>query len=110
VPAAGACYIEPVPFLRVLVLAFAIANASGLMDVMLASDCGAECAETDCDEGCPPVCPTCHCVVRSPLAVTATPVCGEPPRIARLAPFAEGERDPTSPDPREILHVPRALA
>jgi hypothetical protein len=99
-----------VPFLRVLVLAFAIANASGLMDVMLATECGVECAEADCDDGCPPICPTCHCVVRSPVAVTTTPACAEPPRVGREAPFADGDRDPVCPDPREILHVPRALA
>ena len=101
------------PLLRVLVLAFAIANASGLIDVALGSACDVDCAERDwgrdCDGGCPPICPTCHCAVRSPVAVAAAPACLEPVRAAVAAPFPDRERDPAVPDPREILHVPRSL-
>jgi hypothetical protein len=104
-------YTRRVPLLRILVLVFAIANASGLTDAVMGSACGDECVEvgsdSDCDGTCPPVCPTCHCAVRSPVAMTAAPVCVEPPRQALGVAFADGDRDPGCPDPSEILHVPR---
>jgi hypothetical protein len=100
-----------VPFLRVLVLAFALMHATGLSDALEVA-CVDECADAaDCDdEGCPPICPTCECAPCPPgipmqarveaVAVEATPMEATFASIADVA---------SSPDPREILHVPIAL-
>lgn len=98
------------PVLRILVLAFALAHASGLTDAMKAA-CTDECDEgTGCGDGCAPLCATCQCA-RCPTVVapevTATAPALRPPPIR--AGYADVERAVSNPDPREILRVPIAL-
>lgn len=99
------------PFLRVLVLAFALLQATGLSDAMEAT-CAEDCADgDDCgDEGCAPICPSCHCAP-CPAGV-ATPVVAAvlPPRTApTVAAFHDVDDAVSTPDPREILRVPITL-
>ena len=98
------------PLIRILVLAFALAHATGVLDAFEAA-CAEDCDEGDrCADGCAPMCATCQCT-RCPTvapveAVAMTPAVRAP---ARAAAFADVERAVASPDPREILHVPIAL-
>lgn len=97
------------PLLRILVLAFVLLHAGGLTSALEAA-CADDCAETDCDDGCPPLCPSCHCA-RGPVALAAAPPVpvAEPPRnLAAVIGLAQ--REPASPEPGEILHVPIARA
>lgn len=91
--------------LRVLVLVCAFAHASGLSDALTVA-CGDDCAERDCDAGCPPICPTCHCAP-CPVAITAAGVAialAAPPARVPAPPAATDA--PSGPDPGEILRVP----
>lgn len=99
------------PFLRVLVLAFALAHATGVLDA-LAVPCVEECDDRGaCDEACTPMCATCQCG-RCPTAVTADPT-AEPPPFGPppiLVALVDLDQALASPDPREILRVPIAPA
>jgi len=100
-----------VPLLRVLVLALALAQATGLADAVLRSACEECCDEDDCDDRGVPQCPSCQCTSRCPAGVPVTAMVVEPPATgAAPAEFADRSRAPSSPDPREILHVPRLRA
>ena len=97
------------PFLRVLILAFALVHATGLSDALDVA-CAGECAEDDCDDGgCPPLCATCQCA-RCPAGVPIGigGVDAPKPELV-LAIFPDTERAPSSPDPGEILRVPILL-
>jgi hypothetical protein len=97
-----------VPWLRILVLAFALLHATGASDAIEAV-CGDACKE-DCgdDEGCPPLCVTCH-AAHCPSGVVAARVAIEPPPPRTTAATFEATDDAApSPDPRDILHVPIA--
>jgi len=98
-----------VPLLRILVLAFALAHASGLSDALELA-CPEVCDDGDCEDGaCPPLCPSCH-GVRCPAGVATAVVTVEPNRPPPAAAgFAEVVGAVSSPDPREILRVPIAL-
>ena len=104
------------PLLRILVLVCAVAFATGALDALEVA-CTDDCADAGgagdthgCADGCTPLCPGCP-GARAPGAVTPTimvaPAHEPPPRIDHLA---HRERIVRSPDPREILHVPIALA
>jgi len=91
------------------VLALALGRAIGISDFVDMA-CAEDCSEQDCgDGGCPPICPSCHCVTRLPIQATS-PVAGiaPPPPPASIAVFFAPGDVPPSPDPREILHVPIA--
>lgn len=97
---------------RALLLILALLQATGIAEVVRRQACEAACRDDGCDTGCTPgddspSCP-CHCPsspgVASPaLAVISVAM----PTDARPIMFAGNERAHSSPDPREILHVPR---
>jgi hypothetical protein len=96
-----------VPWLRILVLAFALAHATGLSDLIEVA-CDDDCAEQSCDDGCPPICPTCHCV-RCPTGITSSSGADLSPRPPPVSLSSHrSERTPASPEPSEILRVPIA--
>jgi hypothetical protein len=105
-----------VTWLRLLVLLFALAHATGLSDVVEVA-CGEDCEEEvaageggdGCDDGCPPICASCSCA-RCPVASAEVAVVTEPvlPAPAR-ATFVEAGRMPPSRDVDEILRVPIPL-
>jgi hypothetical protein len=106
-----------VTWLRLLVLLFAFAHATGLSDaveVAFGDDCEEEAAAGEgadgCDDGCPPICASCSCA-RCPVAsasvavVVIDPVLPAPAR----ATFVEAGQMPSSRDVDEILRVPISL-
>jgi len=97
-----------VPLVRILVLAIALAHASGVADLVLEVACEEACEEGDCED-CPPACPTCHCPTRCPVGVAseAVHVVAPEPRVTRPV-LADRDRVPATPDPNEILRVPIA--
>lgn len=101
-------------WLRLLVLLFALAHATGLSDAVEVA-CGDDCEEQAaaggeeagaCDDGCPPICAACSCA-RCPVASAAVAVIAEPvaPPAARVS-FVEADRMPPSRDVDEILRPP----
>lgn len=107
----GMLSIAGVAVARIIVFALALTHVIGIADLMLDDECGDLCSGDGCDEDCPPgtAC-RCHCPSATPLVggavierevvVNATPA----------APFERVQRTHASPDPCEILHVPRRAA
>jgi hypothetical protein len=101
-----------VTFPRGLLLALALLQATGLAEVMRRAICEQECERDGCDDDCtpgddPPACP-CHCpsapTALPPLMAVATIA---PPTQSASVTFLAIDQLHASPDPREILHVPR---
>jgi hypothetical protein len=98
---------------RALLLALALLQAVGITDYVRRATCEAECKTDGCDDKGPCDCSSCAC--HCPGAPSMT----EPARVAveSAAPsavsvieFADVDRFRASPDPREILHVPKPYA
>jgi hypothetical protein len=96
---------------RALLLVLALLQAAGIVDLVRRETCEAECERNGCTDCTPgddgPSC-SCHCasaptIKPASVATTALLPIGEP--VARV--LAGGDRMHLSPDPREILHVPR---
>jgi hypothetical protein len=99
--------------LRLFVLIVAsvlLLQAGGAASVAAIDDCAGSCPDDDPEGDCPPVCPSCTCVThahppllppRETVALAVqTPTASSFAAVAMFVP---------SPDPREILHVPKAL-
>ena len=112
---ARTCYPGGVSVPRVLLLVIALLQAAGILDLVRRSTCEEQCRQNGCGDDCTPdsdgpACP-CHC----PSGATAVPAVTE---VARPAPaarpskvtFDAADQVRASPDPREILHVPRQHA
>ena len=97
---------------RALLLVLALLQATGLAELMRREICEAECRDDGCDGDCmpgndSPNCP-CHCPVMPSLTAPSVAVVTlEAPTQSTLITFDRSERGHASPDPREILHVPR---
>jgi len=96
---------------RALLLILALLQATGMADAMQRQACEAECRNDGCNDDCTPgndspSCP-CHCpslqtqIPARIVAVTITPATQAAPEFDHYGGL------PLSPDPREILHVPR---
>jgi hypothetical protein len=98
--------IEDMPLARVLVVVLALAHAVGLADLVLDDEVG--CTDDGCGDCLPDAACRCHCPSAMPM-VESRPVqvasCATSPEA--YVPFVAVERMHASPDPREILHVPR---
>jgi hypothetical protein len=98
---------------RVLLLVLALLHATGIDEVMRRACCEAGCERNGCENDCPPGdvgpgCP-CHCPsapTATPPAVVVQPI--QPPDRSTPITFEHTDRPHPSPDPREILHVPRS--
>jgi hypothetical protein len=99
---------------RVLLLVLALLQATGLAEAMRRDVCAAECRGDGCDGDCTPgnespLCP-CHCPVTPSITAPAMAcVTLDAPGLGTDVTFDRTERAHTSPDPREILHVPRPV-
>lgn len=97
---------------RALLIVLALLQATGLADVMRREACAAECRDDGCEGDCTTGddasnCP-CHCPVTPTVAAAnVDAVKLELPAAGTAVTFDRTERIHTSPDPREILHVPR---
>src|SRR5262245_33264496 len=90
---------------RSSVFRFAILFAflATLLPMVALADSCADCLGAACSDCCPPAC--CPCCVQ--LSPAVTPVLGTAPAVAE-ADLAEGAQErPVSPDPRDVLHVPK---
>lgn len=99
---------------RALLLVLALVQATGMAEVMRRQVCEAECRDDGCDNDCTPGTESsgcsCHCPSLSPnlpLRIAAVAII---PATQPAPLFDSGDGFPPSPDPREILHVPRRAA
>jgi hypothetical protein len=107
-----ACYACSVLVPRVLVLVLALLQATDIAEVMRRASCEEECKRDGCDNDCTPGDGASSCLCHCPTTPTATPPAMavqtiEPPTQATAITFERAERRHSSPDPREITHVPR---
>jgi hypothetical protein len=100
-----------VPFARILVFALALTHAVGLADIVFGDACEESCDADGCGKDCLPGA-TCRCHCPSTMPVLSA----HPQAVAKVDPptlltaYAYDQQAHASPDPREILHVPRLVA
>ncbi len=96
------------PFARVLVFALALTHAVGLADLVMDDACGDVCQDDGCGDDCLPgdAC-RCHCPSTMPLLGPTELTTTKVDRQRDLVPAWAHQRLHASPDPREILHVPK---
>jgi hypothetical protein len=92
--------------LFMVVLALFIAQATGLPELIEADECVQPCAG-ESDGHCPPACQLCVCCATTRPAVLPQGAIVLPDQTSRLV-AGEQARTPPSPEPREILHVPKS--
>ena len=93
-----------------VVVVLLLGQAVGMVAVGGEDACAAGCEDGADGKQCPPVCPTCSCVPHvSPAMVVSSDGVALLPAAGERDGFAEAERTPVSPEPHEILHVPRSL-
>ncbi len=95
---------------RALLLALALLQALGITDVVRRDLCEVECQGDGCDDKGP--CDSPACAYHCPSAPTLTPPLGDAVAVAvpvesRVTVVFQLDTLRASPDPREILHVPR---
>jgi len=97
---------------RVLLLVLALLQAVGVSDAVRRAACEEECRRDGCDGTCTPDndCPQCPChsVGSASLAasIAANVTVGRVAYVSEVR-FVRPDQHHSSPDPREILHVPR---
>ncbi len=98
--------------MRALLIVLALLQATGLADAIRRETCAAECRDDGCDNDCTPgngsTCP-CHCPAAPSIAPPAVATVKLAPADTRVIDFDRSERTHATPDPREILHVPRRI-
>ncbi|HEU4733313.1 MAG TPA: hypothetical protein VFT22_35720 [Kofleriaceae bacterium] len=100
---------------RVLLLALALLQAGGILDLVRRSTCEEECRRNGCAGDCTPDHDAPQCSCHCPSGATVAPAAVQVAASRPAAPASEIAFDATdqlgpSPDPREILHVPRQHA
>ena len=92
---------------RVIVLALALTHAVGLADIVMGDACEELCTDDGCGKDClPGVACRCHCPSAMPALGDAAQ--GTVIDTSReIDPCSVDQRMYASPDPREILHVPK---
>jgi hypothetical protein len=97
---------------RALLLILALLQATGVMEAMRRDVCADECRDDGCDDDCTPgvgssSCP-CHCPnLQTHAPPTLAMITLPAPTEATPVVFDGDDHAHMSPDPREILHVPR---
>jgi hypothetical protein len=97
---------------RALLLILALLQATGIMEAMRRDACASECRDDGCADDCTPGSDSPSCACHCPSLQTHAPptlavVTLPAPTEATPVVFDGGDPAHTSPDPREILHVPR---
>jgi hypothetical protein len=97
--------------LRILVVIMLVVTVAQARGVQLFGD---DCYDDDCGDfgkSCPPECPTCTCASAPAPSVAAVYATLAPPILTACEVESTYQHvDVPSPDPREILHVPRTIA
>lgn len=97
------------PFARIIVFALALTHAVGLADLVFDDACAETCDDDGCSDCLPGVACRCHCPSAMPLVEHAAPPLAPLAAAHAVVPATIADRLHASPDPREILHVPRRL-
>lgn len=93
--------------MRIFVLAIVLTHMGGLADMVLADPCADLCRDDACATDCVPDVP-CHCHCPSAMPAIATVQVVEKIRQPGLCEACTDEQQAhASPDPREIIHVPK---
>ncbi len=94
-------------FARILVFALALTHVVGLADLVLGDECEELCQYDGCGKDCLPGSPCrCHCPSAMPALSTLKAVAKiETPKPVAVCAYDQHAH--VSPDPREILHVPK---
>ena len=94
---------------RIAVLALALAHAVGFAEQVRRVACEEECRDDGCEDHCGPSEPSCRChaPAASQLVAPAAVLVSTLDAPIVLARLDSVDRAHASPDPREILHVPR---
>jgi len=100
---------------RALLLILALLQATGIAELMRRQACEDECRTDGCKDDCTPGNDAPSCACHCPSSTTATPptiafVIAPMPTERTPVEFDRTDRVHASPDPREILHVPRHAA
>jgi hypothetical protein len=97
-----------VSFARILLFALVLTHVVGIADLVIGDACEAACDDDGCGNDClPGLACRCHCPSAMPLLGGSTQTTAKLAMPRDLAPPADDQRMHASPDPREILHVPR---
>lgn len=93
---------------RIFVFALALTHAVGLADLVMGDACEERCVDDGCGKDCPPG-PACRCHGASAMSLLGGGIqtIAKMPTPREIAPFSVEQRMHASPDPREILHVPK---
>jgi hypothetical protein len=87
-----------------LILAF----GQGTGVIWLGGDtCGSDCSDSSDGKQCPPDCPTCACAPSTQTMAATHVLVVNPARAVHRVDFVAREQFVSSPDPGEILHVPK---
>lgn len=106
-----ACYVPLVALPRALLLVIALLQAGGIIDLVRRETCEAACERNGCKDDCTPgddapQC-SCHCPSTTTIKPPAIAVAIAPIGRTVAPAFVRADQFHPSPDPREILHVPR---
>lgn len=91
--------------MRALVILLALTHAVGLVDLVL--DDEEACTDDGCRDCLPGAACRCHCPSTMPLVESRPSEVALGATHGTYVPFVATDRMHASPDPREILHVPR---
>ncbi|MGE0403157.1 MAG: hypothetical protein AB7T06_41000 [Kofleriaceae bacterium] len=94
---------------RIIVFALALTHAVGLADLVLDDACAEECADDGCTDCLPGVACRCHCPSAMPLVEYGAQSVASMLTPSDIVPSAVEQRMHASPDPREILRVPKRV-
>ena len=98
-------------FGRILVFALALTHAVGLADLVMDDGCEEMCGDDACGKDClPGLACRCHCPSAMPALDRRPQVIVDVAAPREMLVFAVDQRMHDSPDPREILHVPKYVA
>ncbi len=104
----GTCYPWIVPLARILVFVLALTHAVGLADLLLGDACEEWCSDDGCATDCPPGLECrCHCPSATPMIRSSIQTVTAIATPHEVASYPAEQRMHASPDPREILHVPK---
>ena len=93
--------------LRAAVLVLVFGQVTGIWVELGGDACEVGCEDDEQGATCPPSC-ACSCTMRAaPMVAVRTTASAPAPTVSRVAPPPR-EAAPASPDPSEILHVPRS--
>jgi hypothetical protein len=91
-----------------LVLALVVSEATGIASMLAGDECNERCPGDAPDGTCPPDCQSCACC--SLPRVLAPQLAGLVPLpVAHRMVWASQHAVPSSPEPAEILHIPKLL-